>query len=634
MAQSSQATLLQTIESILKNTGLAGSGNAILSNARQYGVNPAFALAMFRKEASFAAANTRADRNKNPGNIIATGNCRGLPADSSCLGAYGEISTDGRFGKYPSMAAGIQAYFTLLFNEYKPGAHYNCRDLDCIIPIYAPASENDVELYKSQIRKWTIDYQCQMTQPINQPVSVNSNTMLIMDCSGSMAEEDENEMVKIEAARKAATNLINVIESENEAIGAGGSHQVGLVRFSTDASVVSAITRDTTAVRNGLSSLTPSAATGMADGLKAGMDLYSAGQKDKPIIILLSDGMPNIPLGGAGSSTSSSDLQSRAKQDVLDLAAQAGQQGICLYTVGFGDPSQTGSLAWIDEDYLRSVAQASGCGQYFNARDANQLTNVFISMRHISMGNLLMDKSGDITQGQTLPLGNVDVSEGQEQALITLNWPGSRLEPQITDPTGITVGESYPGASIKTYTGLKSISINKPRAGRWLVNVFGAEVPSGRTAFHLVFSTRGSLAALPAVSALPADNSLLMLGILLIFILAGAIYASTRSRQGGVTTGRMRGPHLDGLSGLMQGRQIPLSARLLIGRRSDCQLILEDMSVSRRHASIWFDRGSWYIDDLHSSGGTFVNQRQVTRHVLREGDMIRIGDSTFIFHRG
>jgi hypothetical protein len=154
--------MVNNIDAILTGSGLEGQGAAILNDAQLYGVNPAFALAMFRKEATFAASGSRANTNNNPGNIIATGDCRGLAAGSTCSGAYGEVSTDGRFGVYASMADGINAYFQLLSNEYKPGTNRNCSDITCIITAYCPPSDCDTGTYIDQITGWTKDYQTQI----------------------------------------------------------------------------------------------------------------------------------------------------------------------------------------------------------------------------------------------------------------------------------------------------------------------------------------------------------------------------------------------------------------------------------------------------------------------------------------
>ena len=149
----------ENINNIVGDDGLAGEGSIILMFALEYGVNPAFALAMFQKEANFARKGTIANAYKNPGNIIATGDCWGKPSGSLCTGIYGEISTDGRFGIYESMQDGIKAYFMLLAREYKPGTTRNCSDIECIINSYAPSSENNTALYVDQVSRWTKDFQ-------------------------------------------------------------------------------------------------------------------------------------------------------------------------------------------------------------------------------------------------------------------------------------------------------------------------------------------------------------------------------------------------------------------------------------------------------------------------------------------
>jgi hypothetical protein len=150
------------LNEMLDGTGLADQGTLILELSIEYGINPAFALAMFNKEAEFAKQGTRAQRNNNPGNIIATGECRGKPAGTACSGNYGETSTDGRFGVYPSMADGIAAYFKLLDSEYMPGTKRDCESIECIISAYCPPEECETEQYVEQITGWSKDYQCDL----------------------------------------------------------------------------------------------------------------------------------------------------------------------------------------------------------------------------------------------------------------------------------------------------------------------------------------------------------------------------------------------------------------------------------------------------------------------------------------
>jgi hypothetical protein len=67
----------------------------------------------------------------------------------------------------------------------------------------------------------------------------------------------------------------------------------------------------------------------------------------------------------------------------------------------------------------------------------------------------------------------------------------------------------------------------------------------------------------------------------------------------------------------------------LLGRDPGCHVTIPDSSVSHRHARIYHSDGEWYVEDLGSTNGTFVNDRPLTRPVvLRPGDTVSIGRST------
>ncbi len=72
-----------------------------------------------------------------------------------------------------------------------------------------------------------------------------------------------------------------------------------------------------------------------------------------------------------------------------------------------------------------------------------------------------------------------------------------------------------------------------------------------------------------------------------------------------------------------------------IGRLPDNDLLLPDLSVSREHCVIFRDSDEYYIRDLESKNGTFLNTvRIVTPCKLNEGDVIDIGEYTCIFRLG
>jgi pSer/pThr/pTyr-binding forkhead associated (FHA) protein len=78
--------------------------------------------------------------------------------------------------------------------------------------------------------------------------------------------------------------------------------------------------------------------------------------------------------------------------------------------------------------------------------------------------------------------------------------------------------------------------------------------------------------------------------------------------------------------GKQAGLELPLAGGILIGRSSDCQLLLEDDYVSTRHARITATPTGYQVEDLGSTNGTFLNNQRIGAPTpFREGDTLRIG---------
>jgi pSer/pThr/pTyr-binding forkhead associated (FHA) protein len=71
-----------------------------------------------------------------------------------------------------------------------------------------------------------------------------------------------------------------------------------------------------------------------------------------------------------------------------------------------------------------------------------------------------------------------------------------------------------------------------------------------------------------------------------------------------------------------------------IGRHPDSEIFLDDITVSRRHAEIRRDTGSFSLHDVGSLNGTYVNRERVEEADLATGDEIQIGKFKLVFLAG
>ncbi|MDD4239321.1 MAG: DUF3662 and FHA domain-containing protein [Desulfotomaculaceae bacterium] len=73
------------------------------------------------------------------------------------------------------------------------------------------------------------------------------------------------------------------------------------------------------------------------------------------------------------------------------------------------------------------------------------------------------------------------------------------------------------------------------------------------------------------------------------------------------------------------------AASIVLGRHEDCDIVLNDSSVSRRHARLELHRGRYTIVDLGSTNGTMVNGIRIGTKVLGAGDTVTLGITTCTF---
>ena len=87
--------------------------------------------------------------------------------------------------------------------------------------------------------------------------------------------------------------------------------------------------------------------------------------------------------------------------------------------------------------------------------------------------------------------------------------------------------------------------------------------------------------------------------------------------------------------GGLRGTTLPLGASaVLIGRAANCTLVLDDDYSSARHARIYPDAGQWFVEDLGSTNGTFLDGTKVEAPTpIPLGAPVRIGQSVIELQR-
>lgn len=88
---------------------------------------------------------------------------------------------------------------------------------------------------------------------------------------------------------------------------------------------------------------------------------------------------------------------------------------------------------------------------------------------------------------------------------------------------------------------------------------------------------------------------------------------------------------LEIIEGIDKGQIFQLDQETVhIGRHSQCEVVLSDREVSRRHLCIALAKDGWLIDDLGSTNGTWVNGQMIMRQILQPGDRIQAGQTVLI----
>ncbi len=294
---------------------------------------------------------------------------------------------------------------------------------------------------------------------------------LVLDTSGSMADQECRDLSKIQAVKEAAQDTIAGFFFP------GTSNRVAVVSFSDVSNTNQEFTNNYYEAYSNVSSLSAGGATSFGLGLSRAVDEFRKMNQTNHVrtILFMSDGMHNTPPDYGY---------------YLDLCRI---MGIRVYTVGYGSEA--------DHDLLKEMAQLSG-GEYVFAdpcgeQDLGIRYRFLLQQMGLSGSNPSINASGVVAQNQTVNATSFNVLPGSKYPTIEVITPGSHLKVTLVGPDGkVADPKDY------VYTDDKrviSVRLKDPRPGNWTVQVYGDQV-NGTEPFTVYISPKYVAPTVPAIS--------------------------------------------------------------------------------------------------------------------------------------
>jgi|WetSurMetagenome_2_1015567.scaffolds.fasta_scaffold07385_2 lysophospholipase L1-like esterase len=271
---------------------------------------------------------------------------------------------------------------------------------------------------------------------------------LVLDTSGSMADQACKDLSKIQAVKNAAQDTIASFFFP------GTSNRVAIVSFCHYPATVQEFTNNYRQAYDNVSYLSAGGATSFGTGLAQAVEEFRKLNQTNHVreIIFMSDGMHNTP------------------PDYRYYIGLCRIMGIRVYTVGYGSEA--------DHDLLKLMAALSG-GEYVFAdpcgNNESGIRYMFMRQQMNLSGSVpTIIASGEVEQNQTVNATYFDVLTDSKYPVVTLIYPGSHLNVSLVGPDGrIADPKEY------VYTEDKreiTVRLKEPMPGNWTVQVFGHQV--------------------------------------------------------------------------------------------------------------------------------------------------------------
>lgn len=280
------------------------------------------------------------------------------------------------------------------------------------------------------------------------PDEFTSALTLVCDVSGSMNEYIDTGETKLYAAQQAAKMVVETTSRWAEYY--EENYGIGVVQFSDDSKNIALPHIDYRYLKDCIDIIRDGGGTNITAGINSGVDQLVGIKSDSKVIILMTDG------------------QDSATNSIREAAHNAADNGIKIFTIGFGED--------VNEEILSEIADITG-GEYRFASTENivSIMGTFIYAHQSANAEVITDFEGTVSEGETTEKTTFEIEDDNGDLIITTAWPGSFLDTILVDPKGRVVDENYPDAITDESSIPATITVKNPLKGKWSIKIKGVE---------------------------------------------------------------------------------------------------------------------------------------------------------------
>ncbi len=364
--------------------------------------------------------------------------------------------------------------------------------------------------------------------PINCPKSINESknksesidTVLVIDGSGSMDDKTNAgegvEMTKYQAAAKASTEIISMIQQEKKTQDL--KSKVGMVQFSGSADTSLPLNEDFTDVKEFFSSGSSYSwgwgGTNLGSGIEEALELFSKSDNKNKVMVVLSDGRSNTGI---------------SNDEILsDLIPKANKMGVKIYTIGFDQDESKKTTASQDVDpvFLYQIAKKTE-GKFYYAQKLLDLVFAFSDLYHQATGDVIASIKGQIKNGQ-YKSAKINVPCDCGNLRITVNSSSkSKIKINLINSMNNSVISQTSRYKIVEENGFTNVTYNSPMSGEWQIELYGKDIKDSNTDFYLSASVANKKAGSNTFNYWLADRFwylIAIIGLIFVFIFTFLFY--------------------------------------------------------------------------------------------------------------